>query len=139
MESTDDFYDEIEEVDNKKSSIIINNKILENNIDKLRKKVFVKEKIKAKSNKVPKTDEIKPAMTSQLSDFIVNSRESESDFLLTQPSDNDPNCIKIKIWFFSEPKGIDIQISKKNKVDDVIKHIMTLYQRNPALADSRPL
>lgn len=55
------------------------------------------------------------------------------------PSNSDPNSIKTKIYFFSTPKFIEIHISKKNNVNDVIKHVLTLYQKDRELAQNQPL
>lgn len=55
-------------------------------------------------------------------------------WLLISPPDKDPNSIKITIYFFSTPTSIQIHISKKHLVSDVIKHIITLYKNDPSLS-----
>jgi hypothetical protein len=42
--------------------------------------------------------------------------------------------MKTKIYFFSTPLFIEIHISKKHMVNDVIRHIMTLYKKDARLS-----
>jgi hypothetical protein len=42
--------------------------------------------------------------------------------------------MKTKIFFFSTPLFIEIHISRKHIVNDVIRHIMTLYKRDQRLS-----
>ncbi len=53
--------------------------------------------------------------------------------------EKDPLYLKTKIYFFGTADNIEIYISKKNNVEDVIKHIITLYMKNPSLSKKAPL
>ena len=59
--------------------------------------------------------------------------------MLNTPNEKDPNSIKTKIYFFSTSKFFEIHISKKDSVFDVIRHIITLYQKEPKLSMEMPL
>ena len=77
---------------------------------------------------------------SMLTTFIDNAKSSEQDFLLPTPQEGDTaNGIKIKIYLFSTPKFMCIHILKSSKVADVIRHIMTLYQKDKLLSEAKPL
>lgn len=59
--------------------------------------------------------------------------------MLNTPNEKDPNSIKTKIYFFSTSRFIEIHISKKDLVFDVIRHIITLYLKDPELSNDMPL
>lgn len=102
----------------------------------LKKKLFVRERLVQETiNNVPKLT----GHPSVMSEQMLNQQGSDNDFIIAPPADSDPSSVKTRIYFFSTPKFIEIQISKKNKVEDVIKHIITLYKRNSDLSTSRPL
>lgn len=103
-------------------------------------------KPKNKNNKVFKNNRLTTDLAhsssnnfSLLTSFIDNSNESELDFLLPTPSDGDNNSIRIKIFLFSTPKFLCIHINRGSKVGDVIRHIMTLYQKDKLLSDPQPI
>lgn len=64
---------------------------------------------------------------------------NDDDFVISPPERRDPNYMAIKIYFFSKPDKLEIQISKKNLVADVINHILTMYKRNAELCAKKPL
>jgi len=80
-----------------------------------------------------------PTRVSALSEMLLNSQGNENDFLLPPPSEKDPDFLKLKVYFFSTPKCLDLRILKTNIVIDVISHIMTLYRRDPELSEWLPL
>ena len=45
----------------------------------------------------------------------------------------------VKVYCFNSPALLQINISKKHIVNDVIKHIITIYKRTPELFGKRPL
>jgi hypothetical protein len=106
---------------------MMSNKLIEKNRNRIKKKVFVKEKIKnIRNNSMSHNLDIK-SRPSLLADFIGKSKKNDHGFLLSSLNDKDPNAIKIKIYFFSSSNMIEINISKKHIVYDVMRHIMTLY------------
>jgi hypothetical protein len=104
------------------------NKLFEKNKNNMRKKVFVKEKIKmpVKSGRFTCNIE-RTSKPSLLANFLGKSKKNDDGFMIQPPHDNDPNSIKTTIYFFSMPRYFEIQVSKKNKVYDVVRHIITLY------------
>ena len=70
-----------------------------------------------------------------LTAFIENIDENASNFLLPTPSEGDSNGIKIKIYLFSKPQMLEIHIFKKTLVQDVIRHVITLYKNNKAFSE----
>lgn len=122
----------------------MNNKLFERNKNSIRKRVFVKEKVivpkkLTASNRFTCNIEQRQNKPSLLSDFIGNSKKFDYGFMLHPPADKDPNSIKTKIYFFSTPKFLEIHVSRKNIVSDVIRHILTMYQRNDSLSKGTPL
>lgn len=51
-----------------------------------------------------------------MSAIIDNNKDSENDYLLPTPSDQDPHAIKIKIYLFSTSKFLEIFIYRKSLV-----------------------
>lgn len=66
-------------------------------------------------------------------------QKKKDDFLLPTPSEGDIKGIKIRIYLFSTPKFININIYKKSLVGEVVKHVMTLYRKDKLLNGSCPL
>ncbi len=71
--------------------------------------------------------------------FVEKSKNMENEFLIPAPNDTDPQSIKIKIYFFSTPSNIEVHVSKKSIIGDLIKHIMTLYTKNEEINKKYPL
>lgn len=78
-------------------------------------------------------------MLSSLLDDEPNSATKRDDFLLPTPSEGDNKGIKIRVYLFSTPKFMNINIFKKAKVDEAIKHLMTLFRKDKLLSGSNPL
>jgi hypothetical protein len=57
-----------------------------------------------------------PSMLSSLLDEDPNAAQKQNDFLLATPSEGDNKGIKIRIYLFSTPKFMSINIFKKSKV-----------------------
>ncbi len=74
-----------------------------------------------------------------LTTMIDASKESANDFLLPTPSDGDSSAITVKVFLFSTPKCITVYIYKKSLVQDLIRHILTLYSKDPLLSLDMPL
>ena len=62
-----------------------------------------------------------------------------NDYVIHAPDKKSKDYIKTRIYFFQTPEYLDIEISQKNIVGDVIKHILTLYQKNNELSSKKPL
>jgi hypothetical protein len=82
-------------------------------------------------------EETPSALTSFLDDS--SKANSEGDFLLPIPSEGDPTAVKIKIYLFSTPKFINVTINKASKIGDLIKHLITIYKKDPLLSNEKPL
>ncbi|CDW71590.1 UNKNOWN [Stylonychia lemnae] len=135
----------------------INDQVIMNNFASLRKKVFIKEKVDIKpktfkNNRLNQTDQSKNnTLTtnsafeeslqekSLLTTIIDNNNENSHDFLLPTPSTGDSKAISIKIYLFTTPKFIQIYIYRKSQVQDVIRHIMTMYSKDQILSKDNPL
>ena len=62
-----------------------------------------------------------------------------NDFVLPAPDENDPLKTTKTIYFFSTPRHMRITVSRKDKTKDVIRHIITMYQRRSDLNTESPL
>lgn len=71
--------------------------------------------------------------------MIDNGIGSDTDFLISPPVEGSRDRITLKIFFFGQPKSLTIDVSKKSEVNDVIRHIMTLYKRDKSLMQWRAL
>ena len=58
----------------------------------------------------------------------------EGEFLLPTPSESDPSSVKFKVYMFGTPKFLQLTVSRTNIVGDVIRHIMTVYQKDKILS-----
>ena len=56
--------------------------------------------------------------------------------LLPEPPASDPNRQKLKVFLLGTPDYITIIISKVNKVEDAIRHIMAVYNTSPRAKDA---
>lgn len=63
----------------------------------------------------------------------------EGDYLLPTPSEGDPGAVRIKIFLLATPKFMELTILKQAKVGDLIRHIMTVYRKDPLLGGDKPL
>jgi hypothetical protein len=54
--------------------------------------------------------------------------------LLPEPPESDPNRQKLTVYLFGTPSKLEIVISKQHRIQDVIKHIMTVYIMAPTFA-----
>lgn len=143
FESIADEEEEADEGDNQNgeegmslSDKIINNRMIDANYGAIKKRIFVKEKYledNMQGGAYPQ------GRVSMMSRFISQQNtDRESDFLIPSPPDNSLS-IKIKIYFFSTPNHIEIHVAKKNSISDIIRHIMTLYQKEPEFNAKHPL
>jgi hypothetical protein len=119
------------------SDKIINNRMIESNYGAIKKRIFVKEKYLEDSVQGGAHD--MQGRVSMMSKFISQNIDLENDFLIPAPHDNNSLSIKIKIYFFSTPNHIKIHVTKKNIISDIIRHIMTLYQKEPEFSVKHPL
>ena len=71
--------------------------------------------------------------------MIDATKDSANDFLLPTPSEGDSSAITLKVYLFSTPKCLQLYIYRKSLVQDVIKHVMTLYSKDPLLSAEKPL
>lgn len=65
-------------------------------------------------------------MNSILSQELKSITLDESHFMLPVPEHSDPTGIKVTVYLFGTKECVDIHISTKNKVNDVIKHLITV-------------
>lgn len=49
--------------------------------------------------------------------------------MIAPPSEDDRYSIKIRVYLLESPEYLDIHVSVKNTVDEVIRHMMTLYSK----------
>lgn len=54
--------------------------------------------------------------------------------LLPTPAENDPNRQRLRVFLLGTPSYLDLAISKQNKVEDIIKHIITTCLMSGTLA-----
>jgi len=129
------------EQQSQQEQMLMTNQLFEQNFKKLKKRVFVKEKLSVPVRKQRFTQNIERlSKPSLLADFIKKGKKNQDQgFMLNVPNEKDPDYLSMKIYFFGTPENFEINISKKNKVIDVIRHIMTLYQKNDRLSVKCPL
>lgn len=72
---------------------------------------------------------------SMLTALLDCTEDQEGDFLLPTPSDDDPLAVKIKIYLFGTSNFLQLNISKVSKVENVIRHIMTVYKKDKPLVE----
>lgn len=89
--------------------------------------MFVKEKVNSLKFKTTEGNGVERRSVSVLSECLMNNKDTEFDFLLPVPSENDLNSIRVKVFLLQTPQHLELHIAKKSLVNDVIRHIMTLY------------
>lgn len=75
-----------------------------------------------------------------LSQELKNVTLDENHFILPAPDASDPNGIKVKVYLFGTKEWVPIHISSKNKVVDVIRHLITVTkneQKDPQAYELR--
>jgi hypothetical protein len=65
-------------------------------------------------------------MNSILSQELKNITLDENHFMLPVPDHNDPTGMNVTVYLFGTKEWVNIQISTRNKVNDVIKHLITI-------------
>ena len=82
---------------------ITNDELILENVFTLRKKLFIKEKL-------PNRATYQPHIDSKLLEAF-EQKETEIDFLIAPPSENDRDSVRIRVYLFGTYNFIDIHVS----------------------------